>query len=44
MDLALAMQRHRAGIDAGVAWVTRCVQRYPALQEIVGPGGALGPR
>ncbi|MDQ3289452.1 MAG: sulfotransferase [Pseudomonadota bacterium] len=35
-DLALAMERHRAGIDEGVAWVARCLQRYPALQAIAG--------
>lgn len=30
-DLALAVDRHRADIDAGVAWVETCVRRYPAL-------------
>ena len=34
-DLALAMRRHRDGIDAGVAWVEACMRRHPALQGLV---------
>lgn len=34
-DLALAMARHRDGIDAGVAWVERCLRRAPALRALV---------
>ncbi|MBA2238249.1 MAG: hypothetical protein H0W24_06060 [Lysobacter sp.] len=33
-DLALAMQRHRADIETGEAWVAACVRRYPALQAL----------
>ncbi len=33
-DLALAVDRHRADIDAGGAWVEACVRRYPALQAL----------
>ena len=34
-DLALAMQRHRVEIEAGVAWVEDRVQRYPQLQALL---------
>jgi hypothetical protein len=34
-DLALAMQRHHAEIEAGVAWVEGCAQRHPQLQALL---------
>lgn len=34
-DLALAAQRHQAEIDEGLGWVEACVQRYPALRDVL---------
>lgn len=34
-DLALALQRHAAEIDEGVAWVDAWLRRYPQLQALI---------
>ena len=34
-DLALATERHRDGIDAGIAWIEACLRRDPRLQALI---------